>query len=73
MHGPLLLHSTSHQVLHHLLPQVVVDTVQLVLSEQCAQLRAQLLGRFQVLTKGLLDNDTRPPTCRREWGETSAN
>ena len=64
--------STSHQVLHHLLSQVLVDTIQLVLSEQCAQLRAQLLGRFQVLSKGLLHNDTRPSTCRREWGETNA-
>ena len=58
----------GHEVLHHLLAQVVVDAVELVLPEEGGQVRRQLLGRVEVLAEGLLDDDAGPARGRHASG-----
>jgi hypothetical protein len=48
-------------ILHGLLAQVVIDTVDLLLSENLVDLRIQAAGALQVMPKGLLDDDPGPP------------
>lgn len=51
-----------HQVLHHLLAQVVVNAIDLVLFKQCRHVIGQIIGAIQVLAKGLLHNQPIPAT-----------
>ena len=51
-----------HEVLHHLLAEVVIDTVDLLLLEEAAEVLAQLGRAGRVLAKRLLHNDTIPAT-----------
>lgn len=55
-----------HEVLDHLLAQVVVDAVDLVLAEQGRDVVGQPIGALQVLPKGLLHNDAVPASARAQ-------
>ncbi|KAH3659324.1 hypothetical protein OGATHE_006208 [Ogataea polymorpha] len=46
-----------NKVLHHLFPQVVVDSVQLVLAPEWGQLLLQRLRRGQIVAERFLDDD----------------
>ena len=46
--------------LQHLLGEVVVDAVDLLLSEEAAEKGVELAGGLEVVTEGLLDQDPRP-------------
>lgn len=56
----LIAESDGHQVLHHFLAQVMVNTVELILSEERGQMIAENLGARRVLSERLLDDDTTP-------------
>ncbi len=49
-----------HQVLDRLLPEVVIDPVDLALVEHAGELAVQRSGRVEVVTEGLLDDDAPP-------------
>ncbi len=51
----------EHQdVLHRLFAEVVVDAEDLVFAEHLVHLVVQRLGRLQIMTERLLDNDADP-------------
>lgn len=62
-----------HEVLDHLLAQVVVDAVDLVLAEQGGDVVGQPVGALQVLPKGLLHNDAVPASARAQSHVTPNN
>ena len=68
----MLLSPEHHEVLHHLFAQIVVDAIDLFLSEQRRQVRGQLLWALQVVTKRLLHNDP-DPTAGTERDSTEEN
>ena len=59
-------HLPEHEkVLDHFLPKVVVDAVDLLLLEETGEMFAQFRRAVRVLTKRLLNNDTRPTTEKK--------
>lgn len=58
--GLALATPQHHEVLDHLLAQVVVDAVDLVLTEQGGDVVGEVVRALQVPSKGLLHNDTVP-------------
>ena len=58
----------DHEVLDHLLAQVVVDAVYLLLLEETAEVLAQLGRTGRVLAKRLLNYHSIPPTEREREG-----
>src|SRR2546423_5654792 len=51
----------DQDILHRFFTQVVVDTVDLLFLENPANLAVKFACRCQVMSKGLLDDDTCPP------------
>ena len=58
----------GEQVLHRLLPEVVVDPIDLLLPPPCEQVAVQGDGRVEVLAEGLLHDDASPAREPREAG-----
>ncbi len=54
----------DHQVLHHLLPDVVVDTESFTLLQQAADVPVELLKRLQISAERLLNDEPVPPRRR---------
>lgn len=54
-----------HQVLHHFLAQVVVNTVDLFFSEEGGEVSGQLLRALQVMSKRLLYNHPVPASAQQ--------
>ena len=62
-----------HEILHHLLAQVMVDPVDFLLFEQSCQVIRQLVGTLQVFTEWFLHHDAGPlisvnikwPSCQK--------
>src|SRR5437764_4308649 len=51
----------DEDVLYRLFPEIVIDTVDLFLSEDLSNLTVQFASGGEVMPKGFLDDDTRPP------------
>ena len=50
-----------HNILYGFFPQVVIDTVNLILLHYSFDLAVQRLGRFQIVAERLLDHNAPPP------------
>lgn len=60
-----------HEVLDHLLAQVVVDAVDLVLAEKGGDVVGEPVGALQVPPEGLLHNDAVPASAGVQSGVTT--
>ncbi len=50
----------DHDVLHGLFAEVMIDAVDLLFGQNLVQFLIQLLGRFEIVTKRLFDDNARP-------------
>lgn len=56
-----------HEILDHLFPQVVINAVDLILSEQRGQVGGELPGALQVPTKRLFHNYSVPASAIKKF------
>src|SRR5262245_23177749 len=55
-----IIKAKDHCVLHVLFPQIMIDRKDLVLLQHTLDIAVKRLSRFQILTKGLLNDNTSP-------------
>lgn len=62
-----------HEVLHHFFAQVVIDTVDLILTEEGGEVCGQLLWALEVMSKRFLNNHSVPAPNQHTQEDDSTN